>query len=186
MSLIAITDPNEISACYARLSEAVTKGGEPLPRHVGWQGGGGDYIVYWHPKEGIWSLREALENNFWFGFGTNDPTVVTGLAPVFQIGLPRRGVNRRYAGVFVRETDSDAISVAHSGKIGGGKPGVGKAAFLDFSGVQAQATVTWPDRQKSSYLILAALEDRDLLTRLATFAHRVEKFRNSLAKVPKQ
>ena len=50
-----------------------------------------------------------------------------------QINTPYEGRNDKVAGFFARDNDTGAIYLLHSGGVGGGAKGVGKAAFLAWS-----------------------------------------------------
>lgn len=187
MSLIAVTDADRIRAAFARLTKIAEAGGQPVECPVEWQGGSGERTIYWHPDVGVWALHEEADSLYWVGFGTSDPTAPereegSSLSPAFLIGLPREGVDRLRTGVFAHETSNNWTFVCHSGNLSGGKPGVAKTRFLKFHGDYHQSLVHWPDGTKHSYILIGALEDDDLLERMAFFARQADEFKSSTAK----
>src|SRR2546426_6326116 len=65
---------------------------------------------------------------------------------------PKEGINRRCAGLFVRDDDDGAIYFTHSGKVGGGREGVGKSAFLsNYRGARDRKST----RLNSSHLVIS-------------------------------
>lgn len=65
----------------------------------------------------------------WFGLFREE----TGLQISVEINTPYEGRNDQIAGFFARDNDSGAIYLLHSGRVGGGKKGVGKGTFLPWS-----------------------------------------------------
>lgn len=50
-----------------------------------------------------------------------------------EVNTPYLGADSRIAGFFARDNDTGNVYLMHSGKVGGGKKGVGKKAFLAWS-----------------------------------------------------
>jgi hypothetical protein len=65
----------------------------------------------------------------WFGEFNED----AGLQIIVEINTPYEGRNDQIAGFFARDTDNGAVYLFHSGRVGGGKKGVGKITFLTWS-----------------------------------------------------
>jgi hypothetical protein len=65
----------------------------------------------------------------WFGLFNEG----TGLQITVEINTPYKGQNGQIAGYFARDNKSGAIYLMHSGRVGGGTKGVGKATFLAWS-----------------------------------------------------
>jgi len=65
----------------------------------------------------------------WFGLFRED----TGLGITVEINTPYEGRTDQVAGFFARDTDTAKVYLMHSGRVGGGTKGVGKAAFLAWS-----------------------------------------------------
>ncbi|MGZ0019675.1 hypothetical protein [Nitrosomonas sp. wSCUT-2] len=65
----------------------------------------------------------------WFGIFRND----ADLQIAVEINTAYEGRNDQVAGFFARDSDTGSIYLLHSGRVGGGTKGVGKAAFLAWS-----------------------------------------------------
>jgi hypothetical protein len=65
----------------------------------------------------------------WFGLFRHD----TDLQISVEINIAYEGRNDQVAGFFARDNDTGTIYLLHSGRVGGGTKGVGKAAFLAWS-----------------------------------------------------
>jgi hypothetical protein len=66
----------------------------------------------------------------WNTFGIQKPRPGKGLPITVEINPPLEGINPYLAGVYL-EDDLGHVIMAHRGRIGGGKPGVGKSLFVD-------------------------------------------------------
>lgn len=179
MSMIALTEAAEISEAYALLKRSVQENGVPHERLVTRPGSAESKTVtlYWHEKEQLWTLAEEADEGYWFAFGSNNPAELKEVAPVVEVSLVRDGVSKLKPGRFVRDESSGWVFVGHSGKVGGGKPGAGQAAFLDFFGEENLTPVVWPGGVKTKLALLGALNDHDILLRIAGFVRQVEVFK---------
>lgn len=65
----------------------------------------------------------------WFGLFRDDTT----LHITVEINTTYEGRNDRLAGFFARDNETGLVYLLHSGRVGGGKKGVGKTAFLAWS-----------------------------------------------------
>jgi hypothetical protein len=179
MSLYALTRAVDISAAYAAFVKHFGTGCEALDREMTCVGGSEQVTVRWDPKLMFWVMTKPnkLTNRYWCAFGVENPNETDVLAITCEINPPHTGVDRQGAAVFVR-SDNGTIYVAHSGGIGGGRPGIGKAAFLKYYGDETVDIVNWPDRQEFEYIIIGALDDDDLRSHVAAFVHKVAEFKS--------
>jgi hypothetical protein len=98
---------------------------------------------------------------------------------VCEINPPKASIDRRCAGLFVRDADG-VIYVTHSGKIGGGRKGIGKSAFLsNYRG--ARETVGWPDGSDSEVIVIGRIDGARLAAQVADFIREVQRFKASVA-----
>lgn len=132
MSFVALADRSEIRRAYKRFRALVTQDCVELTRYLGWQGGGGDATIYWNPSLRYWSsFRNPNQHKrFICLFGLSDPYKWNNLNITCEINPDKNGADGRCAGLFIKD-ELGNVCVAHSGKIGGGRAGVGKRAFLD-------------------------------------------------------
>lgn len=177
--MIAITDAAQIANLYGSLAAAVTIGAEPRATTIGYQSGSERATVHWLADIGIWVMLEPdrMENRYWCAYGLEEPHPGSLLPITTEINIPRHGINRQVAGVFAEENGSHFL--LHSGKVGGGRPGIRKEAFLRFY-VGPQTRVEWPDRQVLDYLVLSDLSAPSLFTDVARFVRQVADFKNHM------
>jgi hypothetical protein len=180
MSLIPLTTAREVEHAFRIFAERM-KRGQPLPRTVGWQGGNQTLTVCWHIREKIWTSLELGGNRHWCGFGTTDPNAADNLVITVEFNPPYEGVNRRCAGVFARD-DAGNIYATHSGKVGGGRSGVGRLTFLPFYRGDNRDILLWPDGQETDVIVIGRIDGKNLVAQFAHFAREVERFKASAVK----
>ena len=108
---------------------------------LGYQGGDVGCIINWSRNLGLWFHSRKLEGTFnservaisryWNAFGLSKATPKRNstLSIVCEINPPLAGLDRRVQGTFAQ--DNGRIWLLHRGKIGGGRPGIGKTLFFD-------------------------------------------------------
>ncbi len=154
---------------------------EALVRAIGYQGGGGTYTVYWHPRCRFWAAVEPYhKGRHWCVYGTADPTAQVSLPIVCEINPLVDRVNRRCAGVFLRDGAGETY-LAHTGKIGGGRPGIGKDAFTRFMRDATWRWVDWPDGKATQAIVVGRIDADDFLTQIVAFVGQVERFKEQVA-----
>jgi hypothetical protein len=131
MNLIPLTNAESIQRSFKTAVTTLQKNSHEINRKVGWRGGGGKFSIYWRPDEGFWFLVDEVreESRYWLCFGVQDPTQINSLTIVAEINPTKSGINRRNAGFFVQDRQK-RIFLAHSGKVGGGRKGIGRSSFL--------------------------------------------------------
>lgn len=83
---------------------------------------------YWSGALTAGSTRTPRRLN-WFGlYSDND-----GVSITVEVNVVEEGRNDRVGGFFARDSDTGRIYLFHSARIGGGRAGVGKEAFLAWS-----------------------------------------------------
>lgn len=179
MSLIPLTDRVEIRSAFDTLAAHLKRHARPYTRKVGWHGGGGEFPVYWRPEEQIWCMFEPdrEKTRYWCCFGTSDPANANNLTIVGEINPTKDGVNRRNAGVFVRD-EYGVVYIAHSGKLGGGRPGIGKSAFLRAYRGDNVEDIDWPDDYEGCAIVIGRIDGPHLPAQIAHFIREVERFKN--------
>ena len=131
-----ITDETRVRDLWEKLRRQMQHAGTDVAGcHLVHRGGPGahDSTVHWISELQIWGcFRDDVArtgNRYWNAFGTGHPYAGDTLHITCEICIPLSGVNRRIAGAFGEGQDG-TVYLLHSGKIGGGKEGVGKNAFL--------------------------------------------------------
>lgn len=180
--LAPVTDKTEIRKAYHLLAKRLKTGAQKVVRLIGWQGGCDEFPVYWHPREEMWTAldTEYAGTRYWCPYGTANPNETDNLPITCEINPPYSGYDRRCAGVFARD-ENGHICLAHSGKIGGGRKGIGKSALMSFLRGANILPVGWPDGVESDVIVISPLSDKRLVARIASFVHEVERFKTAVA-----
>lgn len=186
--LTALNEPNEIRPAQDRFLERLKDGAQVFASKLGWHGGGMNepVEVYWHQKQGFWAYAsdQFTENRYWVAFGTQNPSQVSAsLTLTCEINVPFEGVDRRVAGAFVTDSEREnaPVYIAHSGKIGGGRKGVGKMAFLNhLRGQDQRLPVKWADGKETEMVVIAGLEDSGFISQIGHFVQEVERIKELL------
>ena len=176
-----VVDEKEIAEAFATFSQIVTKSGRQVECVIGYPGGSATATLVWHPDKEIWIALEPerVGNRYWCAFGIDNPLVYSMVSITCEINPPRIGYNRQVAGLFIIDS-TGAIHLAHSGRIGGGHPGIGKSAFMSSRDQNDVVPVRFPDGGESNYIVIGRIDDSDFLDELANFVHAIADFKLSI------
>jgi hypothetical protein len=179
-SLTPLTEEDDITGAFNKMTERLKEDTLSLTRTIGYQGGSDECHVRWNPDARIWSVLEPtwLPGRYWCAFGNYDPSAYSTLTIICEINPPKRGIDRRCAGVFLRDANGRTY-LAHSGKVGGGRPGIGKEAFHRFFTGDNRTIIRWPDGIQAECIVIGALDDERFSERVAAFVNSVAKFKES-------
>jgi 5-methylcytosine-specific restriction protein A len=153
-----------------------------LPNHeeyfIGYPGGRKRLEVY--SNSDIWfSHSTAGINNprFWNAFGlSRNLTYKKSNSIVTEINFLQKGVNGQVAGTFVKDDKTNKVYIAHSGKIGGGKKGIGKTTFLRWYKTPTQE-IFKASKKYSKSIIIGDIESETILKDLSRFIKSVDNFK---------
>ncbi len=169
--LTAFRENDDSHAAFATMSDTLASG-STLRRNLGGQGFSGEWDVTWHPDVGMWSLLDPGDdlNRFWCCFGIEDPAARKDLNIAVEVNPPHSGTDGRIAGAFAW-SPAGSIHLCHNGRIGGGRRGVGKAAF--FNHYRGELTSLAHRDRLADVVDLGPIDSPDLASRLAWFAAEV-------------
>lgn len=169
----------ETQAAFRAMQKALKTGAEVHERNLGYQGGTEDHDFWWHPEctPPFWAVVTDPENGnrYWNAFG-NRLQESGSHNIIVEINPPKDGPNQRMAGAFVRDEEG-RIYLAHSGKVGGGKQGIGMSAFLDFWRGADMVDVICPEDRTRKMILVACLDSPRFLQQVAHFVHEVAQFK---------
>lgn len=106
---------------------------KPIPVKLGHPGGTIECTIYWSDRLGLWFHSRPIEGSrYWNVFGLADvsPKPDSLLPITCEINPPIEDINKSVQGAFVKD-DNERILLAHRGRIGGGRPGIGKKLFWE-------------------------------------------------------
>ncbi len=117
---------------FEALRAALLDNGQQLQHRVGFRGKSDIETITWHSSVHMWSLLKLNKGSkrFWCGFGVQNPKDIESLDIAVEVNPRLKGTDLRVGGAFTKDARG-VVHLCHNGKIGGGKPGVGKTAFFD-------------------------------------------------------
>lgn len=180
MSLSPLVEERDIAKAFGTLRRNLTGRVPSLVRRLGWHGGNDEFKLFWHKRPGLWvSLLDDLKPSHYVClYGTEDPTEDKMLPIVCQINPPFENWTRRCAGLFAQDVVG-TVYYCHTGKIGGGRPGIGKTRFLASYAGDNREEVLWPDQKKGEVIVIGPIDSKWLVHHIHRFACEVERFKSA-------
>jgi hypothetical protein len=147
---------------------------------VGYHGGSADHSIY---SDGEGKLYVAFGGptqggagrRYWNAFGVYSRD--RSLSITVEINIPINTNGGQVAGFFAEDSETGDIFLMHSGKVGGGRPGIGKSAFLVWSKAKL-IDVTDHNGEVREGIAVGKLYDPDLAGRIWTFVRSVQDFKD--------
>lgn len=172
-----IDDRSQIASTIESLRETIIDAGaETRQAQMGHQGGLIETDVHWLPEHDLWAAFRDRGSRYWNAFGIGAPFDEQSLSMIVQVNPPKDGIDRRTGGAFGHD-DAGSIYVLHRGKIGGGRKGIGKNAFLSFFAGTGPIRPTSDGDQESPLIVIGALDDSTFIPALGAFVHQVARFK---------
>ncbi|MCI1189912.1 hypothetical protein MON38_21015 [Hymenobacter sp. DH14] len=145
---------------------------------VGFPSGNFADTVSYSEELDIWVSSNNQPTKFWNGFGVGRPKPGSNNSLVGEINFPFETINRRIAGAFAVE-DGGKILVLHRGKIGGGKPGIGKNYFTDnYTGEWVRA---WDGDRGTDFCLVAEFESPLFASQVADFIKQIQRVKRLIS-----
>jgi len=145
-----------------------------IPAKVGHKGASRECLVRWSKDLGLWFYSRKIEGRrYWNVFGLSEvaPKQNSMLSIVCEINPPVEGLDRRIGGAFARDEHGHSWLV-HRGKIGGGRPGIGKKLF--FRNYHGEIGEIDGDR----FAIIGDTSSPDFVQRVRDFVRDVDRIKN--------
>lgn len=173
--MLVVEEPKRIDRAIRRLHGAL-QGVPARGVRLTWRGGELRTTIHWARDDAFWwaveprHARDALV----LGHAPEPPSRRENIT--CEINLPRGGADRKLAGMIVEDRDG-ALYLAHSGRMGGARPGQSKEGFREFLADGVWRTVKWPDSEESEALIVAPLDSPRLTRLLGRFVDAVRRYK---------
>jgi len=180
--LEVLAEPKRIDRAIRRLHGAL-QGVPARSVRLTWRGGELRTTIHWARDDGFWwaveprHTRDALV----LGHATQAPSRRESIT--CEINLPRAGADRKVAGILVTD-GAGALYLAHSGRMGGARPGQSREGFREFLTEGVWRSVRWPDGEESEALIVAPLDSPRLTRLLGRFVDAVRRYKAGGAAPP--
>lgn len=150
---------------------------------IGYQGGNVETRSLRSNKD-IWYHRQIVTEGvkyprYWNAFGLAADLRSTGSNKItVEINSPIVGAAPAVAGLFAREVSSGRLALLHSGKVGGGKAGVGQSAFVGwFDGSPVQVSNAERRGKTREAFLIALLDDPKGIRGVSKFVSAVAAFK---------
>ena len=143
---------------------------------IGYPGGSFKDTVSYSEDLNIWFTcfddnRKNIRVNL---FGVGEPIKGGMNSIIGQINFPFEGINRRIAGALALE-EGNKILILHRGRIGGGKPGIGKKYFWDnYRGDYISAL---DGSTESKFCLVGELGTPKLPLQVSDFIHEIARIK---------
>lgn len=153
-------------------------------RSMGFRSGSMNEVIHSNGDGQLWcafgSVEDAKIPRRWNAFGVFDSKRQAQTITV-EINIPTNGNSARVAGFFARDLASGRTYLMHDGGVGGGKPGVGRKAFLAWSRTPLHevASMNGPERPG---IVVGDVDSQDLPSRLWRFVELVRDFKNAVTR----
>ena len=174
--ITVVTERQEVQKLHNQFHKRLDKYfTEDIHCWVGYPSGRFNDTVRYSPELDIWISQTIQETKFWNGFGVGKPIEGKNNSLNGEINFPFEGNNRRIAGAFATEGNGN-ILVLHRGKIGGGKPGIGKNQFTDnFRG--DFVTAVDGDRE-TDFCLVGELNSQHFPRQVSSFINEIFRVKN--------
>jgi len=131
-------------------------------------------------NDSIWHTGYEIKDSsprHWNGFGLSEGLNENKSNNItVEINIPTNGINRRVAGLFVRNEDTNALLLMHKGKIGGGRKGIGKKSFLGWYNPPMHIIYDDNNETENAFLI-GEIESNKFASNLTAFIKSVSEFK---------
>lgn len=153
-------------------------------RNIGFPGGNADHTIYSSGNRQLWAAfggatADSAIRRYWNVFGIYQADRPAQSIAV-EINIAIEGNSARVAGFFAEDRETGDVFLMHSGKIGGGRPHIGKSKFLVSSKAKL-FEVSDRDGNIRNGIAVGKIDDPDLSDRVWTFVKNVQNFKDQAA-----
>ena len=131
----------------------------------------GDGRLWFFPSKGLTGGKILRHSNSFGVYRANAPSQDIAV----EINVPAETNTTRVTGFFARDPETDTSYLMHTGKLGGGRKGIGKRAFLEWSGLP-RVEVLGPDGTTQKGIVVTSLKD-DVAGRIWRFVRTAAAFK---------
>ncbi|MBL7238876.1 hypothetical protein [Komagataeibacter rhaeticus] len=150
-------------------------------RNVGFPGGNVNHTLYSNGENRLWcafgeTIHDTAVPRYWNAFGIYKPDQSAQMMSV-EINIAMNSNTARVAGFFARDGETGDIFLMHSGKVGGGRPGIGKTAFMVWSKAKPVDVADGEGGSRSG-LVIGRLGAPDFADHIWKFVRTVQNFKD--------
>ena len=120
--------------------------------------------------------EEDTSPRYWNSFGlTDDLNERKSNNIVVEINIPTNGLNRRVSGLFAKDDKKNEIYLLHRGRIGGGRKGIGKSAFVNWLATPFTDVVNDDEIEKA--ILIGCISKKTFPKKLFGFVQSIKHFK---------
>jgi hypothetical protein len=151
---------------------------------IGWPGGKMTKPVFSNGTGKLWYSfalipKEYGVRRYWNAFGIFDPDRGNQIISV-ELNIPTNTNGQQIAGFFAKDTKTNRVYLMHSGRIGGGRSGIGKDSFLAWSR-QKLASVADVNGGERFGIVIGQLKKNVIVAKVNYFVRQVADFKERAA-----
>lgn len=180
--LRVVGEPARIERAIKRLHGAL-HGVPARGVRLTWRGGELRTTIHWARDDGFWWAFAPRHERDALVMGHAQEAPGRRESITCEINLPRAGADRKVAGI-IAEDEAGALYLAHSGRMGGARPGQSKEGFREFLADGVWRDVTWPDGEATEAVIVAPFDSPRLTRLLGRFVDAVRRFKSGAVSPP--
>ncbi|MDR2891528.1 MAG: hypothetical protein LBV80_00335 [Deltaproteobacteria bacterium] len=183
-------DAQEIETQVATLLSFVQAGESRSNRDIGFKGGYITVPTFYHAESDLWIAYERQPKGHngtkvakhWFGYGLGDPNDKKSMSPICEINIPIGRSTAWVAGALAKDSSGDVFLV-HTGKFGGGKPGVGQKTFWQYySDDDPKDFALYTGNQQPKQMVLIGnVASPEIMSFIADLVTTVQAFKQDVA-----
>ena len=170
-----VSDEKEIRRLHSIFSKKMENHlTERMTVHVGYKGENKLLEVSYSSDLNIWWTFQKLSDRHWNSFGVGIPSRKSNNSITCEINYSIQGFNTSLAGGFAANEEGEVILI-HSGRIGGGRKGIGKTLFTDnYIGEIIPVKVK---NNISEYAPVGSLSSARFGSQVALFVHEISRIK---------
>lgn len=179
-----VTQKKEIEKLHLKWMAKLEKfASEAIIARTGHKGNSFDKEVLYSKELDIWwdmgGFSEGKSGvRYWNAFGIGKPVPKRIANIICEINYPLEGINKRVAANWVQ--DGKDFLLVHSGKIGGGRKGVGKMGFIEnYNGVFEETDSSDLPKEVT---VIGNLKDENLPYQIKNFVYEASRIKDLLVK----
>ena len=152
-------------------------------RNIGFPGGNFNLPIFSAGEGRLWAAFGGVDksqaiNRYWNAFGVlRGDSHAQSIA--VEVNIPVGGNSKQVAGFFAEDLNTGDILLMHSGKVGGGRVGVGKSAFLVWSKADLVEVAEEGGGVRLG-VVVTKLGAPDIISRTWKFVEAVRSFKDAV------
>lgn len=178
--LMLIEESESRKAAQARLEHNLTTSqGE---KNIAFRGGAVSSTVYAAVEKQLWAAFRSYNTAsgkpyYWNAFGIYEPRRAAQQITV-EINIAIDGDSARFSGFYAKDEGTGDIYMMHSGRVGGGRKGIGQSAFLACWNQELDEIAAGNGGIRRGIRV-CKLDDPDITDHLWDFVQKVDAFKTA-------